>query len=187
MMKFVQIGTIFSVLAWLAGCGRPNADLRSRYNKALLNAVNGIPFATEFVRLFPNSYGSLSHFGGSYGPETLNLEASVDNRFIIRLQVPVTFATNQLLLSHGEPKFAINEVVKVEQLADNRWDVTFNPETSRSFGTNEWKELLVRNGDLRSLGVARDDKRSVAYFSRFWKTQRPQTRVNQPPHGDKRR
>jgi hypothetical protein len=56
-------------------------ELKAGYDAALEDAKKTIPYAVEFLRLFPQGATYWSYYTGEAGPPTLNMEALLYSRY----------------------------------------------------------------------------------------------------------
>jgi len=65
--------------------------LKADYEASLKSAKRTIPFAIEFLRLYPEGAAYWSYYTGQAGQPTLSMEALLFGRYELTVQVPVAF------------------------------------------------------------------------------------------------
>src|SRR4051812_45955591 len=92
--------TIVLAVVLLSACdsaktGLPSGPVlkrtRSDYDAALTNATNTIPYAREFIALFPNVGAYFSYYIGSGDVSKLNMETLLFDRYKFTMSVPISF------------------------------------------------------------------------------------------------
>jgi hypothetical protein len=154
--------TILALSSLFIGCGSKEAGLPSGatlkkmqtdYDAAMADATNSIPYARDFVRLFPKAWNFFSYYTGGAGPSSLAMEAFLFDRYQMRMRVAVVFdKERRKIKSFGEPEFQLREVAKVSKAADGRLYVEFDTDGYRTFGTEDWQRFVKAGGDFSAIG-----------------------------------
>lgn len=130
------------------------------------DATNSIPFATDFVRLFPTSQRLFSYYVGGAGDSSLAMEAFLFERYQMRMKISVTFDEElRKIKRFGEPEFQIREVAQVRKTSGGGWGVEFDTDGYRAFGAGEWQQLVKAGGDFSAIGYPCKTNSPVAGFA----------------------
>ncbi len=125
-------------------------EIQPGYDEDLTEATNSIPFAADFVRIFPGAGCFFNYDTSSTGPPSLIMASDLFNRYQLSLRVPVTFDENRRKVkSFGEPVFLLNEISEVKK---ENWGVSYNVQNQRRFGSNEWRKIVAAQGDFSIVG-----------------------------------
>ncbi len=163
--------------AWVAGLAfliSPGCtallQLATGYNKALESGKKEIPYVPEFIRLFPNSIHFYSYYTGEAGSPTWNSKAGLFGRYVLTMQIPVTFdSTRTTVKSYGAPKFYFVEMTRITPYANGSADIRYRPAAQRNFGEAEWKKFVEANGDWSVLDIKVVKDKPVPHFDEYWK------------------
>ena len=136
-------------------------DLKTGYDASLEDAKRTIPYAVEFLRLFPQAAAYWSYYTGGAGSPSLNIEALLYGRYEMSMQVPVVFqGDRRSIRSFGDPDFLLQEISEVKQVVrvGSTGSVTNllvgkQGDLSRRFGPAEWRQVVARGGDLSVVGI----------------------------------
>jgi hypothetical protein len=140
------------------------------YRSALEDAPKTIEAAGQFLKLYPDAECHFSYYTGQYGPPTWVGTTGLYGRYILQMQVVVTFSSSgRKVKSFGEPKCYLTEVKDVTIQEDGR--VAYNAgATQVQFGPQEWKTLVENRGDLSSLGVTIVKDQPIPDFDKCWRS-----------------
>ena len=113
----------------------------------------------EFLECFARGRVHFSYYTGEYGDPIIRLEAIVERRYRVRVQMAVEFNdTRSQVVSYKDLAGSVEEIESVTRLGDGRL-LTRTGEVA-GFGMEKWKELVKTGGDLSSVGI--DVKRGQA-------------------------
>ena len=144
---------LYASVAACVSCSCPSApspsSMRS-YDAAVEDAKKSVPYARDFLRLFPEAYIGFSQYSGELGRPELHMETTLYGRYILTLQVPVTFDQSRThVVDYAEPFCAIAEVVDVSGPM-----VTFDPNGYVELDKAEWATLVDSDGDFKAIGLS---------------------------------
>ena len=143
--------------------------MTANYNKALKHATKTIPYAKEFATLYPGLVTSFTHYTGEYGASFFNADIGLYGRYILKMDVKVTFdKTRTKIVNYAEPEFSFVEVAKVGTAANGNLTIEYNTSSARHFGLKEWKEIVKNNGDFSVLGIKIVTDKPFPGFENFW-------------------
>ena len=136
-------------------------DLKTGYDASLEDAKRTIPYAVEFLRLFPQAAAYWSYYTGGAGSPSLNIETLLYGHYELSMQVPVVFqGDRRSIRSFGDPDFLLQEISEVKQVVrvGSTGSVTNllvgkQGDLSRRFGPAEWRQVVARGGDLSVVGI----------------------------------
>lgn len=127
--------------------------MQSDYDAALADATNSIPYARDFVRLYPRAWFSFSYYTGVVGPSSLNMKVLLYDRYEFGMKVPVTFDTDRRkVTTFGEPEFLLLEISEITNEKNGNLHIQYNTAGGRRFGSSEWKSLVGAQGDFSIIG-----------------------------------
>jgi hypothetical protein len=79
-------------------------------------------------------------------------------------------------IRYGTPTFVLKEFALVERRHGRAYDLSWNSDNQRRFGTNEWARLVVSGGNLNSVGVATKNE-PVPGVAEYWRDSVPGIRL----------
>jgi hypothetical protein len=80
------------------------------YDQALESGLETIPYASEFNQFFPGSDNFISYYTGQAGEPIWNSKAGLYGRYILSLQVKITFdETRTKIIGLDDPQFYLSE------------------------------------------------------------------------------
>ena len=93
--------------------------------------------------------------------------AIIYGRYILSMQFNIAVdSAGTGVKATSDPEFFLREVSNISKLQNGQTSITYNTESEKQFGVEEWKVLQSHNGDLGSLGIAvQRDGRSIADIS----------------------
>lgn len=135
----------------------PSSSFRNKvdsdYAAAMSDATNSIPFAADFMRLFPVNQRVFSYYLGDIGTSSLAMEAFLFERYQMRMRISVAFdKERRKIKSFGEPEFQIREVANVRKTPGGGLYIEFDTDGFRTFGAGEWQQLVKAEGDFSAIG-----------------------------------
>ena len=156
--------TCLLVALCAVGCERTPAN----YSKAVTDGLQSIQSASEFDALFPNAEHSISYYTGEYGRPAWNSQAGLHGRYIISLQVYITFdRRGRKIASQQIPTFVLVEVSSIDlQTRATR----YNPESELRFGKAKWREFVESGGDISVLVAEPNTQDPIPGFDRIWRS-----------------
>ena len=178
LFRFSFYLEVLMVLSAIASCQKAteNAlDVYARqklkdppeYSKALNDALVNVPYARDFKKSFPLSRESFSSFTGKRGQPTLICMAGLYGRYVLRVDVEVTFDSSRTkVISYGDPIFCLVEVIGISALPDGR--VAITSKSIKEFGEELWKAIVEHGGDFSSVGIELTKDDPVPGFDQHW-------------------
>lgn len=167
--------TAFTLCLLVVGCNPdqsalPSSSFRDKvdsdYAAAMADATKSIPFAADFMRLFPANQRVFSYYLGDAGASSLAMEAFLFERYQMRMKISVAFDEERRKIKNfGEPEFQIREVAKVSRTLGGGWNIEFDTDGYRAFGAGEWQQLVTAGGDFSAIGYACKTNSPVAGFA----------------------
>ena len=137
------------------------------YSKALNDALVEVPCARDFKKCYPLSRESFSSFNAKRGQPTLICMAGLYGRYVLRMDVEVTFDSSRTkVISYGEPIFCLVEVIGISPLPDDRVAITST--SIKEFGEEFWKTIVEHGGDFSSVGIELRKDAPVPGFEEHW-------------------
>ena len=151
------------VASCAVGCERTPAN----YGKAVTDGLQSIQSAAEFDALFPNAEHFISSYTGEYGRPTWNSKAGLHGRYIINLQVYITFdSRGRKIASQQIPTFLLTEISSID-LQTRR--TSYNPQSELRFGKAKWQEFIESGGDISVLVAEPKTEDRVPGFEDLWR------------------
>jgi len=157
-----KIFTIATLTSILFGCSSkqtwPPSEvtlkrMQSHYDAALADATNSIPYAADFVRLFPGAKSFLSYYTGVAGPSSLNTEIYLFDRYQLVMKIPVTFNQERdKIRGFGDPEFRLLEILKIGRAPNGNLSIQYVAAGQRSFGAGDWKRVVAAGGNFSAIG-----------------------------------
>ncbi len=145
------------------GCERTPAS----YGKAVTDGLQSIESASEFNALFPNAQHFISYYTGEAGRPMWNSTAGLHGRYIINLQVYITFnRRGQKIASQQIPTFQLLEVSSFNLQTRS---TSYNTETHLRFGKAKWREFVESGGDISTLVAEPNTQDPIPGFDRAWR------------------
>jgi len=137
------------------------------YSNALNDALVNVPCARDFKKSFPLSRESFTSFTGKRGTPNLICMAGLYGRYVLRMDVEVTFDSSRTkVLSYGDPIFCLVEVIGISPLPDDRVAITST--SIKEFGEELWKTIVEHSGDFSTVGIELRKDDPVPGFDQHW-------------------
>jgi hypothetical protein len=140
------------------------------YETAVANGQSEIPIVREFCKLYPEAHSSISYFTGSRGPTTWQSRVGLHGRYILYLETEIELDLLRRHISkYSEPRLSLLEIESAQKLPDGRWSISYSPNHPRLLTPNQWKELLIQNGDLSVLDGIATRRDHIPGFDANWR------------------
>jgi hypothetical protein len=103
-----------------------------------------------------------------YGNPTWNSEVGLHGRYVLTLQIPITFdVTRTKVVSYGQPNFYLKELSSITRIANGQTEIRYTRNQLR-FGQEEWQHVVDQGGDLSILGIEIIPDRPIPGFAEQW-------------------
>ena len=125
------------------------------------------PEIAEFKRLFPNfEHETYAGEPECQGDERREFTAGIHGRYVLQMNIDITFGPSGAIASYSKPQFLLLEVSSVSH-SGRSTSVRYS-DNQRRFGLADWKKVLGSGGDLGVLGIEIEKDRPVAEFKKVF-------------------
>jgi hypothetical protein len=156
------------------------------YDAALASATNTIPYAKQFLTLFPNSSTNVivdevgfSYYTGVVGPRRFRMHAWLFQRYDLQMLLSVRLdETGRKVIGFEKPEFNIRELANLStntktgvdpsgaRVSSTQWSIRYKG-NQHHFGAKEWKKIVAANGDFSAIGYTIKTNVPVTRFQEF--------------------
>ena len=146
------------------------------YSPFLSQGRRAIPEIVEFERLFPN-YKQASYSGEPecQGDNRWEFAAGLYGRYVLYMNIDITWGPSGTIASHSEPQFRMLEVSSVSH-SQSWWSsetsISYSSHHQKEFNLADWKKLVNSNGDFSDIGIELDKDHPIANFEKVFPNNR---------------